>query len=221
MNSNSPTNQIQDVFLDHPDPEKRPAAPADLDAELDRAEFHDPELTEQAKRDWENRALTASSQERIEKAAQLHEDNVEAHRPSRMDRQDEITQVRLGRVMHMNEFLRRLRTVCPGAHYNDWSVAGMRGLNVVVGGERKYVCAVQNGVMPEFETLRTDEYGVATTSRYRGWRTVILNLIEKGHITHAQAERAFGQAGGAHASRFLREASLIRPERSRLTLASR
>lgn len=131
-----------------------------------------------------------------EETAKRKEDNLNASSRYKFAHQDELTKIRLGRVMHKNEFLRLLRKIIP-AEYNEFSRVGMRGLNVfqntMKGREKVYVCAVQDGWMPEWSTLREDEYGRPTNQKYRGWRDVLLNLSIKGFVTQRQINKVFGE----------------------------
>jgi hypothetical protein len=66
-----------------------------------------------------------------------------------------------------------------------------------------YVCAVQVGYMWEYSVLHVDpRTNLPLNEKWRGWRTVLLRLIQSGHITEQQALELFGEPTGPHAWRF-------------------
>lgn len=133
----------------------------------------------------------------------------------RWENQDELTKARLGRILSQSEFLRLLRKVRPDACYNNFSADGRIGINVVVrdeqGERRQYTgTTVQLGWSPEFSTMYTDERGLPTREKYRGWRTTLLHLIGGGFITEEQALKAFGEPTPGFADRYLKQLYAIR-----------
>lgn len=56
----------------------------------------------------------------------------------------------------------------------------------------RYICYVQVPAMYEWSVLKVDRYGKPIGEDFRGWRTVIIQLIEKEILTEAQAHRIFG-----------------------------
>lgn len=132
------------------------------------------------------------------------EENINAVKPYRFEHQEEVTQERPGMLLHHSQFMYRLKRVRPDAFFNDFSAMGRIGLNVIQDGMPTYVTTVQLGISPEYSTMRTDEHGLPTKERYRGWRTALLHLIMGGFITEEQANRAFGEASGNEASHYLR-----------------
>lgn len=57
----------------------------------------------------------------------------------------------------------------------------------------RYVCYLQIPAMYEWSVLKTDRYGKPIGEAYRGWRTVIVQLIEKEILTEYQAHKIFGE----------------------------
>ena len=55
------------------------------------------------------------------------------------------------------------------------------------------VCYLQVPAMYEWSILRLDNRGLPNGEAYRGYRTVEVQLVEKGIITEAQANRIFGR----------------------------
>ncbi|VVB52663.1 Uncharacterised protein [uncultured archaeon] len=56
----------------------------------------------------------------------------------------------------------------------------------------RYVCYLQIPAMYEWSILNLDRHGIPDGEGYRGWRTVIVQLVEKEIITELQAHRIFG-----------------------------
>lgn len=88
---------------------------------------------------------------------------------------------------------------------NSNSVRGLVGVNAWVRdeemGERvaRTVTSFQYPYGPEWSLFHFDKFGVATSEKYRGWRTVFLNLIIKGVLTEDEVTRAMGPvAFGSH-----------------------
>jgi hypothetical protein len=115
-----------------------------------------------------------------------------------------------GKMMHKDEFLRLLKTIDPTFFYNDFSALGLRGLNYLRSGLAIPLTSVQDGLMIEWSQLRTDAHGIGTNEKYRGWRTVLMNLIDKGALNEEQVHRVFGKPTGPRAKRWLRNLFVIR-----------
>lgn len=160
---------------------------------------------------------TTSSQN-VEELMRQQEMSKEMVKEYKMYKQDELldTPERVGRVMHCLEFLRLLETIRP-AYLSANIRKGLTGLAVwhpkdVVdeeSGEVKrvdwqYVCGVQVGFMHEYSSFHFDKRGLPLNEKWRGWRTVLLRLIQLGHITEEQERQVFGEATGV-ASRRHRE----------------
>jgi len=154
----------------------------------------------------EERNLSQSSQKAKEEFLRLYEQNVESRKQFRWANQEELQTKREGRILHMNEFMRLLQSALPSgsrAWYTDkGGMANTLGLYVNHPGffpacthERgtpHYVGFVQVPLMQEFEELHFDRYNVPLGSKRRGWRTVLLKLIESGILTESAAHSAFG-----------------------------
>lgn len=57
----------------------------------------------------------------------------------------------------------------------------------------RYVCYLQTPAMYEWSVLRTDRHGMPMGEAFRGWRTVVAQLIEKEILTEYQAHQIFGK----------------------------
>ena len=67
------------------------------------------------------------------------------------------------------------------------------------------VCYLQVPAMYEWSVLRLDKRGLSAGEAFRGWRTVEVQLIEKGIISEAQAHEIFGHPTDGVASRRFRK----------------
>ena len=66
------------------------------------------------------------------------------------------------------------------------------------------VCYLQVPAMYEWSVLRLDKRGLPAGESFRGWRTVEMQLIEKGIISEAQAHKIFGYPTDGEVSRRFR-----------------
>lgn len=86
---------------------------------------------------------------------------------------------------------------------------GTVGLWIVRSGmngfEAKYICFMQVPAMIEWSVLRLDDHGIANGEEYRGWRTVVSQLILKGVLTEKQAHKEFGYPTDSIVSRKYRQ----------------
>lgn len=57
----------------------------------------------------------------------------------------------------------------------------------------RYVCYLQIPAMYEWSVLRTDRYGKPEGEKFRGWRTVLVQLVEKEILTEFQIHQIFGR----------------------------
>jgi hypothetical protein len=112
----------------------------------------------------------------------------------------EDEKARIGRIMHSSELIKRLTEECGlNARYRSHpqpkritllvdSTQGIRGMEVA--------CWVQFGYMPEFSICNFDEHGVVLQEAYRGWRTVLLQLLVKRMLDEDTVNKVFGEAVG-------------------------
>jgi hypothetical protein len=76
------------------------------------------------------------------------------------------------------------------------------------------VCYLQVPAMYEWSVLRLDKRGMASGESFRGWRTVEVQLIEKGIISEARANEIFGRpVDGSVSRRFRRSLHFFRNRR--------
>lgn len=76
------------------------------------------------------------------------------------------------------------------------------------------VCFLQKPAMYEWSVLRLDHRGISNGEAFRGWRTVEVQLIEKGIISEARAHEIFGRpVDGSVSRRFRRSLYWFRNRR--------
>lgn len=61
-----------------------------------------------------------------------------------------------------------------------------------VRSRARYICYMQVPAMYEWSVLRVDPWGKPIGEDFRGWRTVIVQLIEKEILTEEEAHKIFG-----------------------------
>jgi hypothetical protein len=160
--------------------------------------------------------VVKSSNQTVEEYRRLFEANALARKDYRWPNQEELKTQREGRILHMNEFLRLLRSAglkawCP----ERGGMPGTLGLFVYHEGLLPgcghnwgfphYVAFIQVPFMQEYEELYFDDYDVPLGPKRRGWRTVLLRLIEQGLLTEQKAHEVFGRPQSGWVSRRYRE----------------
>lgn len=132
--------------------------------------------------------------------------NRQAVRHYRLRDQDVLSEDRHGRALYPKIFVRTLNTLY-GRRFslNGWALRGYRGLSVSQSGfPLKYICAVQDGIMPEYDKIALDDHGLIKRVIRRGWRTVLLNLIDQKAISESECLQLFGFPWGEHGRIFRR-----------------
>ena len=115
-------------------------------------------------------------------------------------------QARIGRIMHYNELITRLRKIgvrCWLRHHpqpDKLTLVIQRNKDVMK--EPEVGCWIKNGYMPEYSVMGFDEHGVPLAEKYRGWRTAILQLILKQVLTEDAAHKEFGPAERSCSTRY-------------------
>src|SRR5271170_3792475 len=115
---------------------------------------------------------------------------------------------RRGELMFCLDFVEKLNTILP-AYLSGKVIKGMAGLYVltpdVKGGHWHYVCGVQASMMNEYSVIHVDSHGLPLNEKKRGWRTVLLRLIQGSFISEEDADRVFGEPTSGSISRRYRE----------------
>lgn len=187
------------------------------DAEFEYSEDIEPSVAK-IMAETEQRQVTDASQQAKEEFYRLYEMNAASRKEYRWPNQEELQAKREGKVLHMNEFLRLLKKALPSG-FSAWYTdkGGMANtLGLYVGhpagaaslpscthppGAPHYVGFVQVPYMQEFEELHFDRYQVPLGSKRRGWRTILLKLIESRILTETEAHSVFGEPLGSIISR--------------------
>jgi len=78
-----------------------------------------------------------------------------------------------------------------------------------------YIAYLQIPCMYEWSILRLDKHGLPNGEDYRGWRTVIVQLIEKEVLTEQQAHRIFRPPTESIVSRRYRKSLYLFRNRNR------
>ena len=119
----------------------------------------------------------------------------------------EDEKARIGLIMHSSELIKKLTEECGiSAVYRPHPqpkrvtllvdpTLGIQGMQVA--------CWVQFGYMPEYSICNFDDHGVVLQEAYRGWRTVLLQLLVKHMIDEETINRVFGEAVGPAARKYL------------------
>lgn len=174
---------------------------------------------------------TRASNETKEKLAELREENTAAVSGARWPGQEELSDAHLdertGRILHASTFLQMLwkcGIVCVLTRCNTQGLRSLRGeaharerraayersmAGLVINSSRamplpepRYATWVQLPAMLEYSVMRFDTHGLPTREQYRGWRTVLLELIRQGFLTERQANAVFGEPRGPAARRW-------------------
>lgn len=112
---------------------------------------------------------------------------------------------RKGRIMHSSKLLSLLRKCKLCCWYRKHPQPGKITLVIQRGGgqvEPEVGCWAQSGYMPEYTVMGFDDHGVPLAEKYRGWRTVLLQLVLKGMLREKQVDKIFGKAKGPVSARY-------------------
>jgi hypothetical protein len=69
----------------------------------------------------------------------------------------------------------------------------------------QYICYLQVPAMYEWSVLKVDRHGLPAGEDFRGWRTVLVQLITKGIMTETKAHQVFGRPTDSEVSLIYRE----------------
>lgn len=148
-----------------------------------------------------------SSTETEEKLAELKEENAAMVSEYRWLQPSEYADAgpRMGKIIHSSKLITILRKEC-GLHcwYTTHPLPGRLTLLVSKNGSqpREVGCWLAGGFMPEYSIMAFDDHGLPTSERYRGWRTVLMQLAIKGFLQQKDINRVFGPAKGPAQSRY-------------------
>lgn len=172
---------------------------------------------------------TRGTSESLENLAQLKEANEAAVAGQRWQNQAELGRIdeRYGRILHAHQLMQLLWKCGLVCVFTECDVRGLRSLKgdqvarqrrelfkrsmagLVVQGSAlvsiprpQYVTWIQIPYMIEYSVMRFDDHGLPTSEKYRGWRTVLIELIRSHFLSEAAANEVFGQATGPAARRW-------------------
>lgn len=179
---------------------------SDYNSEFEYADEIEPELAKIMAQVEAGPRHEKTSAQTFETWHQKHEENVDSRKQYRWAQQDELKSERTGRILHMNVFLGKLKEAGLNCWYTEkGGMKGTLGLYVARDGVADYICFVQVPLMQEYEEVHFDAYDVPLGSKRRGWRTVLLRLMEKKYLTEAQANQYFGEPASGPVSRRYRQ----------------
>jgi hypothetical protein len=143
-----------------------------------------------------------SAEEALKKSFEDTERRVEQYR---LPDQDELAEEsrRLGHPMTSNELIRRVTKLNPDLWAED-SIANPKTVTgfYTAHDKKKIFCvAFDKGWLPEFSIVVEDRAGLPVRER-RGWRTVLVRLLEGGYLTFEQILAGFGDALGTNNRRW-------------------
>lgn len=140
----------------------------------------------------------------------------------RMDDQEDLINELARKVnpIRTREFIEKLRRNGISCYTIDNGLSGTVGLWAFKPNTDHVipVCMLQVPAMWEWSVLRLDKRGLPAGESYRGWRTVEMQLIEKGIISEDEAHKIFGRpVDGPVSRRFRRNLYWLRNRRELTT----
>ena len=185
------------VISDKPAEAKRTNGEDGLASYMEQMEVEDPALIE-AIAEYAGRVSDAKpTQETLETYAERKEYNDKVAQDYQWVTPAEYADAgaRVGTILHSSRFIELLHKAGVNCWYRRHPQAGK--MTLVVQPKRATLppevgCWVQGGFMPELSIMRFDDHGVPTTEKNRGWRTCLLQLILKSHISQKTADEVFG-----------------------------
>lgn len=123
----------------------------------------------------------------------------------RLSDHEQLKQVekRAGQMMTSSEFIQRVEKV---THREVWAEKSLRSPGVlgfyhVKNREKTYVCAFDEGVLPEHSIIEVDNADLPVKER-RGWRTVLTRLLQSGAMSWPQILHSFSDTHSAVSERW-------------------
>lgn len=184
------------------------------DDEFVHGDEDNPRLAEEVQKYADGDRHETTSTQTKENLIDLNERNEAQVKKFQIDKQEELKHHREGKIFHMNEFIRRLRSTGLDAWYTH--KGGMPGtLGVFIlhegrkpacmskhsNGQPHYVGFAQVPFMQEFDEIRVDDHNLPVGFKRRGWRSLLLALISERVLTESQAHESFGAPVGSVVSR--------------------
>ena len=135
---------------------------------------------------------------------EMSDQQVESYK---MDGQDLLSdeKPRKVHIITTRDFIKKLRDNGVRCFTVDNGLAGTVGLWAARGTQMVYVCYLQIPCMYEWSVLRLDAHNLPDGERFRGWRTVLMQLIMKDILTEEEAHKIFGKPTGGIVSSIYRK----------------
>lgn len=114
-------------------------------------------------------------------------------------------EARRGRIFSYEQFINKLRDDCKlKCFYREMGHPQKLALWAFKNGETEPVmaCWVQRSFMIEFEIPHFDDHGVILDSKYRGWRTCLMQLRLKDILPEKTINKVFGRANGPASEKY-------------------
>jgi len=122
---------------------------------------------------------------------------------------------RAGQWMHSSELIYRVQKLNPCVYvHQQVNYPDQWGFYVDVQSRLTYVSGFQKGWLREFTAILVDERNLMAGDELRGWRAVLLKLMEKGILRWEQVHRAFGDSEGVNADRWRKYTRIFREDDS-------
>ena len=120
---------------------------------------------------------------------------------------------RAGQWMHSSELIYRVQKLNPRVYvHQQINYPDQWGFYVEVQSRLAYVSGFQKGWLREFTAILVDERNLMAGDELRGWRAVLLKLMEKGILRWEQVHREFGDSEGANAYRWRQHTRIFRED---------
>lgn len=122
---------------------------------------------------------------------------------------------RAGRWMHSSELILRVQQLNPRVYvHQQINYPDQWGFYVERQSRLMYVSGFPKGWLREFTAILVDERNLMEGDELRGWRAVLLKLLEKGLLRWEQVLRTFGDVEGVNAHRWRRYTRIYREDDS-------
>ena len=156
-----------------------------------------------------------------ESFAAEREQSIQMAKAYAMEEQDLLANEKARRVNPIGTriFVDRLRKMGVKCFTVDNGLAGTVALWAAKPGSDYvvYVCYLQVPAMFEWSVLRFDQWGPPNGEKFRGWRTVLVQLVEKEILTEKEIHQEFGKPTLSEVSRrYRRSLWFVRNKAKRL-----
>lgn len=161
-------------------------------------------LDEQKQLEWRRNALLEKSSEQRRRHLEQEIKNHTSLVTPDCGRDISLLEARMGSPLTYIEFQARLKKCNQNFHF-EIANADSTKAGVYLMPEKKFICGMESGIMPEFTVVHKTKTKVANPDKQgdwkevdtyagetRGWRTVLARLLHAKLITRSQVEQYFG-----------------------------